>query len=324
MKNLFISAVVLLFWIWGCNDVGSGSLFKPSNIKGTVFLEDTFVGSPATIAPEGTVYLATNAKAEPYIFQVKTDSKGKFSFGYEPTDETLCLVGKYTDTSGIEYTKTVTLVDFNQAQNQLTLSPVYPKGKLKVTVKDATSIVNKAEVYLFVNKANADSFTDKDLGSAIDSKITNNNGIAFFYGLAPTTYYIKGKKGSQIFDIKTIALAANELKEEDLLPPTPTQTQFKVTVTSDSQPILGAEVYLFSSQSQANSIKLDPEPENYVTKQNTNLQGEASFQGLKNGEYYAAARIWLVINGVRTLKLGFSQKITISMSATTTPQTISL
>ncbi len=316
MRNLFIAAVVLLFWVWGCKDVGRGSLFRPSNIKGTMFLEDTFVGSPATVASEGVVYLATNAKAEPYIFQVKTDSKGKFSFDYEPTDETLCLVGKYTDASGIEYTKTVTLAGFNQAQNQFTLSPVYPKGKLKVTVKDGISIVNNANVYLFVNKANADSFTDRDLESAISTKATNNNGIVFFYGLDPKTYYIKGKKGSQIFDIKTITITATELKEEDLLPPTPTQTQFAVTITSDSQPILGAEVYLFSSRSQANSISLDPEPENYVTKQTTNLQGKASFQGLKNGDYYAAARVWLVINGVRTLRVGFSQKITIPSNTT--------
>lgn len=63
------------------------------------------------------------------------------------------------------------------------------RGKIKVTVKDAgMQPVNGVEVYLFVNESLAGSVAAGAPKGFFKKETTDENGIAFFYDLAPNTY----------------------------------------------------------------------------------------------------------------------------------------
>jgi len=177
---IFIAVSIILINCKG------GDEFVPSKANGTVYYQDNIIEGLKNLATEADVFISSNTEADPFITKFKADKEAKFTIDFEPKRQDLYLVGEWKDSRGILFKGNVKLLS---SGTELMLSPRYPRGKIKVTVKDAgMQPVNGVEVYLFVNESLAGSVAAGAPKGFFKKETTDENGIAFFYDLAPNTY----------------------------------------------------------------------------------------------------------------------------------------
>lgn len=295
----YIICTVIVIFIGSCDTDKPGDFYVPTTIEGTIYLEDTILETPSKIARETTVYLSKNTTIdEPHLFEAKTDKEGKFKFEFKPEDGIICIIGKYTETDKIIYTNAVRVDEFSR-NPKLILSPRYPRGKIKVTVKDASmQPVNGVEVYLFVNQSLAGSVAAGNPNGFIKKETTNENGIAFFYDLGPKDYYVAGRREKQWFAIQKTTTSAGDndfttINPIDATISTPASPiQLTITIQDAQQkPMFGSEVFIFTSEKQAETAKSAKKPTGAIATQLTNVNGKASFNALEyNKDYFVIAR----------------------------------
>lgn len=293
-----------------------GDEFVPSKASGVVFYSDTILKSPKTFATDADVYIATNVEADPFITKYKTDKEGVFNIDFVPRRDNLCLVAEWKDNRDILF-KGNEKLPWASAGEDLILYPRYPKGKLKVIVQDANSQpVNGADVYLFVNQAFANTISESEVKGHIQKITTNENGIAFFYNLEVNDYRIAAKRDKQFSDNTLCKINDKNVTDyKEVLGQTlkinsaPTAPSFlEVEVTDGVSPMFGAEVFLFSSEKQAQTIEQFKKPNTAISYKTTDGKGIAAFTGLTdNTVYYAAVRDTLIINGDKKAKFGYGK-----------------
>lgn len=286
-----------------------GDALNASPVEGTVVITDTFTRASTLVAHKAAVYLVQEGgAADQYYDSTITNTDGNFSFSHRPKDISLCVQAKFTK-NDLKYVSEPVGVHVLK-DSVLKLMPQYPRGKLKLIVKDANTYpVNGMDVYLFKNRNFATSINSTQVTGEIKKTVTTDQGIAFFYDLEEGEYYVAGKKDKLLFEPDTMNVNNDNFKNpkkrlngKDLdykivmatVPPSsPIQLYVKVTdIRSD--PLTGIEIYLFSSQIQANSLVTLPDsikPKNAAAFKKTNSNGLTSFIGLQIGQkYYVAVR----------------------------------
>lgn len=320
MRNShYLIALLLLSFSWSCekqeDNVIRNDLYIKEEIKGIVSLNDAFTDEPSVLAPQATIYVSENIKADTYLFSTKSDKEGNFSFTHRPKQATFCLIGQYKDKNGILFESSVSYTTF-LATNTIVLTPEYPKGKIKLIVKDeAGHPVFGSAIYLFINESQAKSISEATPNGYIQSFTTNARGTAFFYNLEQGTYFVTAKKGNLITGPTNLSVGSDNVSSfsntittsgtsvtsiASLTLALPTQpAQLTVNVKDgDLSPVSGAYVYVFSSSKQAESIRRIP-PLGFIGDSvRTDQKGQAKISGLITGTtYYIDARASFVGSG---------------------------
>jgi len=280
-------------------------VYEQEEIKGTAMLSDGFRETNAVPAKEAVVFLSKNSTANPSLYKIIADKDGIFTFPFVPDgNDSLYLVGRFTDSSGLAYEGNLGFVGkFKEtAVDQiLTLNPIYPGGILKVVVQGiepGKQPVNGADVYLFTNDEQAASINTAEPGGFVQKKTTNEKGIAFFNNLKPGNYIIIGKISQRFTDQKVENISATLTQVQKLaqsptilsLQPRTGNGRIRVIVRNKQtdEPLAKVHVYLFTSRVQAETIYNDTGPNSYIDMISTSAGGEAIFQNLNPGNYYAA------------------------------------
>ncbi|GAB3710175.1 hypothetical protein GCM10027592_46940 [Spirosoma flavus] len=279
--------------------------------KGKAVLRNTLLETKDTSVAKIVVYLSRNTTSDPYLYKVETDETGEYILPFLPEkekDETFYLVGEYTGPDKIKYTGYQNVAEIT---NTLMLDPKYPRGKLKVTFvqsktanvaeADPNSPINGAEVYLFGNREQAQSLlhTNSPKGQ-IAKKNTNERGVALFYDLRKTTYFLVGKvtdaKGKAVYSsIKDVPISddtdASLHQSETMIANVNKTLTVKVTDASATTLALsGVEVYLFKDNSQINSLSNKNGPFGVERVATTSANGEVKFEDLTEPRYYVGLR----------------------------------
>lgn len=306
MKNLLL-IVLSSICVAACKP--DYDTFEAEPIEGKVQITDPYTQNPPVIAAGAAVYLiAENSGEESYYYKTLTNLNGEFVFSHRPNGKSLCVRAELTKDS-IKYVATALAIN-GLKNTPLKLMPQYPKGKIKVLVKDDKGQpINGVAVYLFVNERLAASVNDEKVGGEIRKKTTNNQGIAFFYGLEAGTYFVSGKRDKQVFGPSSLAISQNNFDnptnylDTTFTARTPTapvildpavQLEVQVIDNVNDDSLYNMEVYLFSSQAHANTVLTVPVNKplaNWVTLKRTNEKGRASFKDLIVGKgYYVGVR----------------------------------
>ncbi|MFN8345896.1 MAG: hypothetical protein U0X91_12865 [Spirosomataceae bacterium] len=312
---LLINLLVCLFLCSSCKDNGLARVYnKLDNLdlrKGKAILRNKLLDTKDTSVAQIVVYLSRSMNSDPYLYKVETDATGEYILPFLPEkekDETYYLVGEYTGTDKIKY---IGSQNVSNITDPLVLVPTYPRGKLKVTFLqskaanvaefDPNSPVNGAEVYLFANRDQAQSLllTSSPKGQ-LAKKNTNERGVALFYDLRKTTYYVVGKvtdaKGKSVYSsIKEVEVKdetdSSQPQPETMIANVNKTLIVKVTDASSSTLVLpGVEVYLFKDNSQISSLSNKNGPFGVERVATTLANGEAKFEDLTEPGYYVGLR----------------------------------
>jgi|GEM_PF-5244153 len=311
MKTTYKYLICLIFALAGCNEDALTYEAKP--IKGKVWIEDRFMENPKKIVSSGTVYLANNDTAEPYLFKTDVAKDGSFTLSHQPKKKGMYLIAKF-DTLGISYLGSFdlsTLPKDGDGTTALVLNPKYPLGILKVKLLGPTPSnqpVKDAEIFLFENEAQALSIKDSGLNGVVRRSTTNSKGIAFFYNLLEGNFFVVGrlKTSKDTFYADQVSVTVDDDVTQQNKDPSDITTltlrpnipnaRLVITVIDASNSfanrLKGVDVYLFSSFSQAKSI-YDPDgpaASTYIRKKTTNDRGELTFEGLEAMTYYVGVR----------------------------------
>lgn len=282
-------------------------VYKREQVVGSAVLTDLFSESLTIPASTATIYLADNEKADPFLYTVSADDKGKFTlYGLPGNSAGLVVVGKYKNAAGITFmgSKLISLFSADPL-TELPLTPQYPGGVLKFLLTDA-SADNKpivgADVLLFTTKSQTAAATDNDPKGVAYKSVTNAKGIAFFSSLLPVTYYavakntINGKTTlSSVMEtpVSSTVLVTNPTSVQSLTftYPAPAAKASLIIRLKDklNQPVAGFNAYLFVNLEQANTIK-DDNPKGFVQGADmvTDRNGVTKFSNLEPGDYYIA------------------------------------
>lgn len=300
---LLIGSIVLLL---SCKENEAALIYEKNEAKGKAVLRNEILETKDTSFAKIAIYLSANAVSEPYLYKLETNANGEYTLPYLPKNKSACIVGEYTGIDKIKYTGSIKQTDVS---TPLILSPVYPRGKLKVTFvqsltsnvtqPDINSRINAAEVYLFTNKQQAQSLLSAATPSGqFSKKMTNDRGVVLFYDLTQSTYYIIGKttdsKGkavySEIKDASISSEADTSIPEALTIIPRINKT-LTVSVTTDGiKRLAGAEVYLFKDASQITSLTANNGPFGVEKSAITQASGEAKFEDLTENSYYVGVR----------------------------------
>ncbi len=295
MKKATFAVLLALTYLFGCDDTNVYKQQEESVRLDTAFYADNILNTSQNIAPEATIYIADNSDAEPFFNQFKASKEGEYNIDFVPNRSGLFVVGQWKDSRGILFKGSKTY----ESSEDLILYPRYPGGKIKVTVKDAgMQPVNGVEVYLFVNESLAGSVAAGDPKGFFKKETTNENGIAFFYNLGPKDYYVSGRREKQWFATQKTTTSVgnndfttiNSINATISTPASP--IQLTITVEDAQQrPMFGSEVFVFTSEEQAKTVKGTKKPTGAVATQLTNVSGIASFNALEyNKDYFVIAR----------------------------------
>ncbi len=289
-------------------------LYEQNEFRGKIFLEDTLAQAPRVVAPEAIIYLS-DAKSytsivDVYSYSTKADKEGIFDLVYQPVNkEDVFLTGKYTNAGGIPFENYYKLSDLPKANGEieLLLRPRYPKGVLKVWLKDknpgGVPIVG-ADVYLFANKEQAATIKDATPQGSIQKSTTNSQGVAVLYNLELGKYYViaksTGVESYSLTKLDSVTISdvvttnyPKTINYRALQYPDPPMTKSSILVTvkenNAASPLTDFQVYLFTSQSQAMTIN-DTEVKGYIQVVSTNSSGMATLKNIDVGTYYIAVR----------------------------------
>lgn len=306
MKNALILSILSVV-MFACMQPNYDT-FEASPIEGKVEITDPYTQNPVVAAVGATVYLFDEAKPDNYYYKILTAAEGKFSFSHRPTGKTPCVRAEWVKDS-IKYTSEIVSIG-KLADSTLKLIPQYPKGKVKILVKDDKGQpINGVVVYLFVNERLATSINDEKVVGEIQKKTTNNQGIAFFYGLEIGTYFVSGKRDKQVFGPSPLTISKDNFYnptnylDKPSTAKTPTapvildpavQLEVQVIDSMNRDSLYNMEVYLFSSQAHANTIltvAVNKPLANWVALKRTNEKGSAPFKDLiVDKKYYVGVR----------------------------------
>ncbi len=329
MNTYRFSRFALLLLLTGCHD-DSLSLRKLDNlfeyeqkeIKGHVRLQDNYMETVKVAAPADVdVYVSTDPMAEKYLYRVKTDKVGLFTFPYQPKDAgiPLYIVSKYisgSGTSSVPFSGSFNLADIASHKNpvdgmtELVLTPSYPGGILKVKligVDSNTQPIGGGSVYLFTNTDQATSLTATAPVGVVEMKTTNAQGVAFFYNLKTNTYHAAGRLVNadgvmQYTDPMSVTVNEDQTQSDKspssftplVIKPvaaTVVQSQLAVTVTNQAtgEYLVGMNVYLFASKLQAHSVEDTSGAQGYLYGPTmTVAEGKATIKNVAGGTYYIA------------------------------------
>lgn len=301
--SILFSCLILI--IYGCGEV---EIYTKSEIKGNVYLEDNLFQTAIMNAPKATVYVSKDSTiTQTYLYKQVADDFGHYSFDYQSPNTTY-LVGEYRDKNGLLYEGSVKINNSQKSDYNLKLNPIYPEGKLQITVKDDKgAILSGINTYLFVNKTQAVSVSETSPQNYLQTVQTSNGkGVVAFYNLkADTDYYIVAKNGTVISIIAKAIITADTLKSKiikkiNLSFSTPSPKLTVTVLDSLGDRLNKSDVYVFSSLLQAQSVSgVASTITDYVETQKTNANGEAVFLTLKDGiPYYLAAKSSFLIKSV--------------------------
>lgn len=309
MKKIFLFLAISIILV-NCK---RGDEFVPSKAQGTVYYQDTIIKNSKNLAAEADIFISPNTEADPFITKFKADKEAKFTIDFEPKRENLCLVGEWKDSRGILFKGNIKLLSNG---TELMLSPRYPRGKIKVIVTDSNKQpVNGVEVYLFVNKTLAGSVAAGEAKGHIKKETTNENGIAFFYDLAPNTYYVAGRREKQVFDIVTTTTTVDftdykTINRHPVTLVTPALASIKLSITvkdAAMKPMIGSEVLVFANATQAETARSAKKPTGVLESQLTDATGNVFFRTLAdNTDYFVIARDSLYDVSTQKLRAAFS------------------
>jgi hypothetical protein len=315
MKNKSILGYWLLLCLMSlaaCKDSNNALIFEKEELKSKIVLRDKYTEVKDTIV-KGDVYLSLNREAKPYLYKVETNANGEFTLQYLPQipkkGDSCYVVGKYTGSNKIEYTGAKTDQGF---AGDLILSPIYPRGKLKVTYyqtlpadltkPDVTNRINAAEVYLFASKEQAETVSLASVAKGqLAKKTTNERGVAFFYDLGIFRYYVVGKTtdshGKTVFS-EIIEANVSSDKTDTVTVVTVSlisQINKSLTVTVkqpgvNGAPLAGVEIYLFKDDTKTGTLSATNGPIGFEKQLTTLVDGQAKFDDLTEKEYYVGLR----------------------------------
>jgi hypothetical protein len=171
-----------------CHD--NGDIFVAESITGSVVIKDDYLELDERVAALATVKLKLN-NTTTFLYEVKTDANGAFIFRHSSKSKTYSVTGETSETdaskTNILYSDSVSVVN---NRSILKLRPQYKNG-IKVKVSRGNEPLNAANVYLFVNKTQADSAKKvMTITNHTATVSTNAKGIAFFSNLQDTDYYV--------------------------------------------------------------------------------------------------------------------------------------
>ncbi len=174
---------------------GSGDIFKATPISGSVVIKDDYLELDERVPASATLKLKTQGMAaDKFLYEIKS-SNGEFTFVYVPDDKDklFSVKGEVTETEANK--ASIIYSDSGAVTNDrcsLKLQPQYRNG-IKIKILRNNEPLNAANIYLFVNKTQADSakkLTTIVTPNAVFSAAANTKGIAFFSNLQDTDYYI--------------------------------------------------------------------------------------------------------------------------------------
>lgn len=280
--------------------------YEKSELAGKALLKDPFWESNAIPVQDATIFLADNADADPYLYSITSEKDGVFHMPNQPKEnDDLFLVGK-SSVSGIPYNGNIKVADALKdtgGETSLILNPQYPGGIIKIKVLGEGSSkepVTGATVLLFTNQKQAATIDDTLPSGVIQSAVSNERGIAFFYNLKSGDYYAVGKANKLITNEVKLAVNAEESQSSKIkvtateisLQSKPVSSKLRVTVrdAASNDLLSGVNVYLFTSLGQAESIYDDAEARGFVQVLPTSATGQALFRDVPGGKYFLAVR----------------------------------
>lgn len=304
----YLIGFILIILLLACKE-DTSQIYERKQVTGKAILADPFSESLTIPAPTATIYLATNDKADPFLYSVTADADGKFVFSGLPKDESVALlVGKYKNPAGIAFVGSMSLSAFSaDIQTELLLRPQYPGGVLKFQLLDATAgnaPIAGADILIFSTLSQTSAAADADPKGAVQKGVTNAKGIVFFHSLQPITYYAVAKNmvgGKAVLSTPLPVTVTSTTLVTDVQSVTPNMLTLAYPkpvakasiqlILKDSLdlPVAGFNAYLFTNPRQAETIK-DDSISVFVQAADalTNLNGITKFSNVDPGKYYIA------------------------------------
>lgn len=301
--------VCLVTLLLACKDESS-LVYERKQVTGNAVLTDAFNESLTVAANGATIYLAQNDKADPYLYSVTADDKGKFVlYGLPKEQSNALLVGKYKNSAGITFVGSMPLGSFTAtAGTELPLTPQYPGGALKFQLTNPVannSPVAGAEVFLFSTPNQTLAAADTEPKGVVQKGFSNARGFVFFHSLQAIPYYAVAKTiigGKPILSTPVSATVSSTTLVTDartvaatpitLLSPTPvTKASIELTLKDNAdRPVAGFTAYLFINPQQAETVYNDDGPKGFVQTSDavTNTNGQTKFSNVDPGTYYVA------------------------------------
>jgi len=181
---------------WSCKKPDFNDLAGNSTLSAVVLLHDTYSGNPGYIPIKNlTVYLRNSTNTNQYLYSVKTDNLGQFSFN--GLDSTLTYqADALFDTLQARYSGKITydfqhLYMLHQRDTLLLDIDTSLQNGIHITVTDYLGgAVPNATVWVFNSPA---YFFADTIANMTFSITTDGNGIANRYALQPNYYYFRTK-----------------------------------------------------------------------------------------------------------------------------------
>lgn len=272
---------------------------------------DVLQGDPDSRVNGAEVYLFTNKEQAQSLLltstpkgqlaKKNTNERGIALF-YDLLIDTYYLVGKTTDAKGksvYSEIKEVSITDESDASVVKEEKIIAKINKtLTVTVKNGSTVLPGAEVYLFKDNSQTSSLSNRNGPFGVEkSAITQANGEVKFEDLTESSYYVGvrfKRSDGELFPAPVTQITLTKVETKlDIPSLTFANTPFKVKVTTGTtspEPVYNTAVYVFTNKAQLDAfVNSTTQPTGFFRTANTDASGEATFTDIFSGLYYIGA-----------------------------------